>query len=556
MSVERHFEPLEEEPHESFDVVDRVLVPMWRARLWIALTLALGLLIGAFLGAIRPNTYESVGKLLVRVGAREQGTAESRVVGSDRGDVLSSREAIANELHLLANPIVYENVARRVGPERILAGYDPAGAAAAEGNEPSWLHRFQSWWFSDSSSRSEGPGHAPDHCARCVALAVRALGFALEIQGSGGSSVITVVCTTNSPQLSADVVDAFIAEALVHHQAVFSSGSSLDFLQEQVQSAQAQATLADEALADYRVNCGFYDTEVQRQQILSALGAVESELAADNARLSALESRERLVQQELSAEPRTQEIRVRGTPVPNSEHVWLKQRLLQLRDDLMGLEGRRDLTTAMLETQRSILSSQIATTESELASRPEFLQPGETIQEAPNPRFLRLREQLDEIREEQVALRSSVNKRVERLAEVREQLVSLERCVPTLRVLETAATQSRQRLAQFLSARERVSVMDLLDSVNMINLRPLQAATVPLTKSGPQRGRLVAVGGLLGLACGIALAFLLRTLDQRLRTREDVARIHGTAFLGVVPELPGPPARTPAGGRATHRAQA
>jgi uncharacterized protein involved in exopolysaccharide biosynthesis len=212
---------------------------------------------------------------------------------------------------------------------------------------------------------------------------------------------------------------------------------------------------------------------------------------------------------------------------------------------LLKLDATRDLTTQELEARRSTLKHQIEAAQAELDAMPEMLQPGTTVQESVNPRYTRLREELDGIMEEAVSLRSSLTKKVERQTFLQGKLVSLERCGPALHLLETAADENKKKLDSFLAARSKVGVLELLDSVNMINLRPLQSATIPLTKSGPRRGRLVLIGGLLGLAAGMGLAFLRQTLDRKVRTTQDVGRVLGTPVLGVVPDLrrKGPRAR-------------
>lgn len=536
MKDDPQFDLSEDAPREAFETVDRLIVPVWRSRIWIVLLACVGLGAGAFMGAIKPNTYDSVGKLLTRAGAREQGSTESTVVGGGGSNVMGQREAIVNELHLLSNPIVFENVARRVGPARIFSAYDPASAGSEKGLATGWMHEFQSWWFARTSS-ADGPSHAPDLCGACVAKAEEALQRVIEVRPEMGSNVITVIATTNSPELSASLVDAFIAEALVHHQAVFSSENSLTFLDEQVQAAVLETSKADEALSDYRVSCGFYDADSQREHLLTDLNTLDTALATEGARLAALESEEVIVESALAKEAPTLKMTVQGALTPNAEHSRLKQRLLDLGDEILTLEGSRDLTAQQIKDRRAILNQQIQASQAELSSQPEFLDPGVTISEVPNTRYVRLRDRLDDIRAEEVSLRSSSQKHVERLTHVRGQLVSLERCGPNLRLLQTTATQNKARLDKFLAAREHVGVMDLLDSVNMINLRPLQAATLPLTKSGPRRGRLVMIGGVLGLAIGLGLAFLRQSLDRRVRTTEDVERVLGTAVLGVVPNV-------------------
>lgn len=529
----------------AVDLVETLLVPLWRSRGWIALMAVLGLAAGIFHAAIQPNSYDSIGKLLARPGAREEGSAEARVVGSGRVEILSGREAVSNELHLLSNPKVYEKVVRRVGAERILAPYDPRSAGGGYGAATSALHAFQAAWFRLLAGGRSAGGHAPDGCEGCVAAATQVLMRSLFLRSETGSSVISIVCTTSSPRLSADLVDAFIAEAVAHHQEVFASDSSLAFLEEQVAAAMAARARADEQLSDFRVQCGFYDAEAQRGHLLTDLHTLRAQLDEDLARLATLTALESLLQEEIAKEDERQRVPVERTVLMNPARTRIEQRIFDLRIELLGLQGKRDRTTAQLEAERASLEQQLAKAQEELERTQEFLDPGTMLQDLPNPRYARLRERLDVAHEERIALQSGSRKREERLAQAQRSLVELERCGPTLNLLETEARQASQRLDQFLEAREQVGLMDLLDSVNLINLRPLQYATLPFQKSGPRRGRSVLLGLALGLMGGFGLALVRPSLDRRLRGPADVRRLLRAPVLGVLPELRLPVERVP-----------
>lgn len=521
-------------PRESIDLVETLVIPLWRSRLWIVAAVLFGIALGAFQAATQPNTYDSTGKLLVRAGAREEGTAETRVGSTLRSDILTGREAVMNELHLLSNPRVYEAVVRRVGPDRILAPYDPTAQGGSYGAATRALHKFQIAWFRLLAGRS-GDSSAIGEEAR-VAAATLALQRALHLRAEPGSSVLTITCTTTSPRLSAQLVDAFIAEALVHHQVVFASDSSLAFLDEQVSAAEALRSKAEERLAEYRVQCGIFDADIQRSQLLADKQTLEGQLNEEYARIAGLEAMQAVVEGELVKEGERWLVPVERALMPNPAYSRLQQRIFDLRLDLVDLEGSRDRTAQQVESERSKLQQQILTAEIELAQTPEFLDPGMAIVEQPNPRYVRLRERLDSIEEELIALRSSSSKRSQRLAQVEKSLVELEQCTPLLGNLENEARQSNLRLEGFLSARLQVGVLDKLDEMNLINLRPLQSATVAATKSGPRRGRSVMLGGMLGIAAGLGLALLRPGLDRRLRSPEDVRRFLGNPVLGVVPE--------------------
>jgi exopolysaccharide transport family protein len=67
--------------------------------------------------------------------------------------------------------------------------------------------------------------------------------------------------------------------------------------------------------------------------------------------------------------------------------------------------------------------------------------------------------------------------------------------------------------------------------------RVLSHAKIPLGPSYPKKGLNLALGIVLGLACGAGSVFLMEALDSGLSTSEDIERYLGLPFLGSVPLL-------------------
>lgn len=63
-----------------------------------------------------------------------------------------------------------------------------------------------------------------------------------------------------------------------------------------------------------------------------------------------------------------------------------------------------------------------------------------------------------------------------------------------------------------------------------------QVASVPTAPSAPEKGRMIALGALLGLIVGLAVAAALERLDFRIRTPEDLSQIYGMPVAGSIPE--------------------
>jgi succinoglycan biosynthesis transport protein ExoP len=78
----------------------------------------------------------------------------------------------------------------------------------------------------------------------------------------------------------------------------------------------------------------------------------------------------------------------------------------------------------------------------------------------------------------------------------------------------------------------------LLQSVASANARVANTAETPGSPSSPNRKATVLVALIFGLIAGIALAFLLNMLNNRVNAWEEFAALYGLPELAAIPELP------------------
>lgn len=470
----------EEEAPKAIDPLETIVSPITRSYGLILATGVIGAVIGVISALFSPNEYMSTGKILIHVGARESATPESTITDSGSTNA-NNRDAVNNEVHLLHDPAVFRRTAMTVGPAKLLEAFDPA---AHDDDQTSpvthTMHAMQSWWFGAGDSES---GHQLDNCDSCIRAATKQLIQGITIQAEPYSSIIGVSYGTHSPALAQEVVEAFIAAADEHHRSTFASDTSLQFLEEQVDSALATAMNADQELTGFRISCNVYDIPEQRDNLITVSHALEQEIATDENRLTELNTLIKFIGEEL-------------TTVATTIHMV----------DSDGLRPGVGGGTS---------SSQV------------------------NPRWTRLNETLDQSKVERSALKSSSTLKHERHNDLKDKLVKLEQCEPQHRLLEIDADRKRARATRFLEAYDRAELLHLLDQVEMSNLRVIQAATFPLGRIGPLRAKRVVIALVLGLALGIGLAFALHIFDRRLRTANQAESILSIPVIAVIPAVRG-----------------
>ncbi len=515
-----------------------LLLPLWRGRkLVLALTL-LGIAGGVLYGSIRPNSYRSVGKLMIRAGAREELTPEMSVTGNASGYGMGGRNVVNDELHLLSAMQVFEEAARIVTPAEVFRPYDPSELDREDTSAVLALfHRWQSWWFRNASGPSDLPKHPIDECDECRRAAAQAMARDLSLQAEPGSNVITVSYTTHDAQLAQKVVAAFLEAAIAHHRKIYETNTTLEFLGGHMEQSLRDLTTAENDFTNFKTECGVFDFENQQRTLITEIQLLEGQTAQDQARLEELRARTTELNTLVASFPATIEERTEHNPQPNPDRTALKQRIFTLQDSLAALERRVVGTSHERDVERDQLTQQLESANKALLEQPEFVDAGPSVRVLPNPRRERLTQLLDDGRTELSALEAASTVRSGNLTDLRARLQSLAQCEPRFHSLEVTSTEARRRYEGFRSTHERASLMGSMDQLEMSNLRRIQEASLPNEKEGPLRGKLLLLGVLLGAVTGCGLAFARHMFDHRLHDATEVEQLLGLTVLGVFPQL-------------------
>jgi uncharacterized protein involved in exopolysaccharide biosynthesis/Mrp family chromosome partitioning ATPase len=507
-----------------------LLLALLRSRRLVAALCVSGGLVGLLAGLMRPNSYTSTGTLLLRSGARETETAESAVAGRDPRDVRPF-EVLANEIEILSHRDTFRRVVEKVGVDRILEVYDPAGEDTAD---TSWLsralHGLQSWWF-QSSSRELAAATPQRREFLALQTLMRHLGLA-----PVGSSMIRVDYDAHTPALAKEVTDAFLAAAEEHHRQVFSNRTSLDFLTSVEQKARASAAAADAAMLAFKDEHDIFDLAFQRTRLMADLAELQTQQTAGQEALAACERRCEAVRAMLADVPPFEDVPADTPPIPNPEYVALLEQLTALRAQEVAARAGADRA----EMQRSLAA--VATLVKEVEQRLRNVAPTlpgpKGTQALRNPRYDRLRAQLDVDEPRAVELRAADEGRRGRMAKLRARLEELDKIAARHARLQEDVQKHEADRKRFVESRQKFELLNLLDEHKLSNLEILEAGDLPVEKSGPRRGMWAISGAVLGLLLGLCLALARHRFGSQVHGAQDLEAA-GVDVLGVVPETKG-----------------
>ena len=99
-------------------------------------------------------------------------------------------------------------------------------------------------------------------------------------------------------------------------------------------------------------------------------------------------------------------------------------------------------------------------------------------------------------------------------------------------VLKRDAESNRQLYQDLL---QRLKEAGVSAGLRSSNIRVVDIARTPTQPIAPNVPRNIEVGLLLGLACGIGLAFVLESLDTSVRNMEEISEISALPALGTIP---------------------
>jgi uncharacterized protein involved in exopolysaccharide biosynthesis len=498
----------------------RLLAATFRNRYLVLATTLFGLLAGTFMAITTANTYVSEGKFLFTSAG-----AEKTVVDST-GAAENSQEAIATGAsYVLESDDLLRKVVDRLGAKRILQSYQPG---TGDDSAPKALFfRIQSDW-----NAIEEADCTPEE-------ALKRLKRTIAVERPRNTEVLLARCTAHDAGLAREILAAFMDEAVKWHIEKYDDRKAYDVAKKSYEDNQVARDLANRALQGFLLNkakVAKFDEEKARLEKAEVDASIERDkvLRESEVKRANLARLTQALDVDKSI-PTTIRVRQR-LDTTASVRITLEGELAKTTSELVRLEGSGDRDERRKsELERTIkgLKTQITKLLEEAADAPEV------EVSILNPEFQKNVELRGVLQTEIAGLDTTLNYTGQQAAKKREELAKLLELEPEFIRLRDAKNAADKAVDTSEVAWERAQQKRALGLGNFSSLKQFQDASMPLEKEGPNRGKLLLGGVLVGLFLGLGI-LVLRTLpDTVIRSREDLEQVEGLAVIGVMPRLEG-----------------
>jgi succinoglycan biosynthesis transport protein ExoP len=343
----------------------------------------------------------------------------------------------------------------------------------------------------------------PDPAA-AVALLGRFRG-GLSVQLIPNSRLVQISYTDPDPRLATEIVNTLVRTFTeenfkTKYEAVTQTS---DWLSTELADLQRKVQTSEEKLVRYQKDHSILGVDEKQNIVTAKLDELNRELTAAQTDRIQKESNYRLA--------------VDGNPeaVSTPSHEGANSMMDRLREKEAELNTQRAQVTTQFGTgypKVAELSNQIKQVRAEIASEEARMQQG--------------------IRDEYLAALQRENLLITAFNQQKQEANQLNESAIEYSVLKRDAEANRQLYQDLL---QRLKEAGVSAGLRSSNIRIVDVARTPTGPIKPNVPRNIELGLLLGLACGVGLAFVLESLDTSIRTLEEISAISSLPALGTIP---------------------
>jgi len=462
-----------------------------------------------------PRVYESEASLLVRIG-RENFPDDPSLEGTMVNVTQDRTAEVKSELAILESALLAEMVVDTLGEGWILDDQD------LPWNEVEGLEWVDPTLVQQVSRQLRNAAEGVLITLRLVEpmtpreRAIKQVRQSLTVAAERQTNIINAVYEAKNPSVARAVLDQLVTYYLDRHVDVFAAHVSPDFFAAKAGSLRTELDDTESQIDAFRREYGISELAHQKETLINQISTLEGEVSDSTAEADALEAKVASLRAALANRSRMHEV-ARTTGLPNNPAETIKDRLIDLRLQESDLTGRYPDTHRPLVEVREQIRKMEDVLAQESPFRTEVTSQLDRNYEGMEHTYLMEKANLEGFRARISKLKSQIEIHREELA----RLAGLDR---ELRQMERQREIAESEYRTYLDNLRQANITAAMTLDRVSNVRVVQPASQPLSPSRPNKVRNVALGLLLGIFGGLALAFLAEFLDDTLNSTEAVEK--------------------------------
>ncbi len=493
-------------------------------RHWIAAlsVFLLAVILSGSFALLASPFYEARAQMLVLGSSQAQRATQSRLGDEARS---SPHEQVATQVQIARSPLLSEEVARQIGPDRVLEEmrwrWDWVRALPQQLLYGAYGWSPTAWVLEQLGLRVP----EAEESQRALREATKKIRDGQKIEAVAKSDVFVFGFTAPSPEFAAEVVNTMADVYIRHVVNLRSPESTAQIARQASDRLEADLLAAEAALQEFSEANQIFAIDQQKTQLLERvdqsrdnLAETRREIVASKQRINSIE--ERIAR--LSSEGAVSRV-TRPNPVVD-----------RLRAELVQLQ--RDSTRYTIGSPAEVrLQSQIETVQRQIQDLSQEVQGEATTGRSELYDQLQATLALQQADRQAIIVRATLLER--QLAQTEAELGRLDDLEMTYRGLTRDVVNKE---AAFLNAelqREETELADQLTEANLATVAQVEPAIAPTSATGPLRGQIVLIWSAAGLLVGILLTYVLEATRRTMSTPEEAEFALGLRVGAVIDRL-------------------
>jgi len=326
----------------------------------------------------------------------------------------------------------------------------------------------------------------------------------LGIQLIPNSRLVQISFTDPDPRLATEIVNTLVRTFTEQNfkTRYEAATQTSDWLNTEIDDLRLKVQTSEEKLVRYQKDHSILGVDEKQNIVTAKLDELNRELAA--------------AEMDRIQKEATYKLSASGDPSAFKGH----------REGEITMMGKLRDKQAELDTQRAQLSTQFGSGYPKVAEIDNQLKQIDKEIAAENGRLR------DQSRDEYLAALQRENLLITAFNQQKQEANKLNESAIEYSVLKRDAEANRQLYQDLL---QRLKEAGVSAGLRSSNIRVVDVARVPTGPITPNVPRTIQFGLLLGLACGVGLAFTLESLDSSIRTIEEISAVSTLPTLGTIP---------------------